>query len=245
MKTINLRKFYGSVYKTDTFIELPDEIADALESGERIEHYSGQKIREHTYSIDYSPEIEYHFPNQEPSAEEILLAKEQKERMVLMLQCLQEALATLTPMQKRRLEARFAAAMKYREIADEENVSMTSITTTVRDSVLKLRDYFIKHGWLESPKEATVCTRVAPRKRIRKKIRQLENQQKILLNRQRDMERRVRTRRLIEHGAILESVFPELAVLPGEQVKAFLLALSRLPEAAELLKNTVKNEATE
>ena len=32
MKTINLRKFYGSVYKTDTFIELPDEIADALES---------------------------------------------------------------------------------------------------------------------------------------------------------------------------------------------------------------------
>lgn len=110
-------------------------------------------------------------PNQEPSAEEILLAKEQKERMVLMLQCLQEALATLTPMQKRRLEARFAAAMKYREIADEENVSMTSITTTVRDSVLKLRDYFIKHGWLESPKEATVCTRVAPRKRIRKKTR--------------------------------------------------------------------------
>ena len=59
MKTINLRKFYGSVYKTDTFIELPDEIVDALESGERIEHYSGQKIREHTYSIDYSPEIEY------------------------------------------------------------------------------------------------------------------------------------------------------------------------------------------
>ena len=57
MKTINLRKFYGSVYKTDTFIELPDEIVDALESEERIEHYSGQKIREHTYSIDYSPEI--------------------------------------------------------------------------------------------------------------------------------------------------------------------------------------------
>lgn len=63
--------------------------------------------------------------------------------------------------------------------------------------------------------------------------------------RQSDMERRARTHCLIEHGAILESIFPELAVLPGEQVKAFLLALSRLPEAAELLKNTVKNEATE
>ena len=63
--------------------------------------------------------------------------------------------------------------------------------------------------------------------------------------RQSDMERRARTHCLIEHGAILESIFPELAVLPGEEVKAFLLALSRLPEAAELLKNTVKNEATE
>ena len=63
--------------------------------------------------------------------------------------------------------------------------------------------------------------------------------------RQSDMERRARTHCLIEHGAILESVFPELAVLPGEQVKAFLLALSHLPEAAELLKNTVRNEATE
>ena len=85
----------------------------------------------------------------------------------------------------------------------------------------------------------------AKQEQVLKKIRQLENRQKILLNRQSDMERRARTRRLIEHGAILESVFPELAALPDEQVKAFLLALSRLPEAAELLKNTVKNEATE
>ena len=69
------------------------------------------------------------------------------------------------------------------------------------------------------------------KEQIMKKIRQLENQQKILLNRQSDMERRARTRRLIEHGAILES--------------AFLLALSRLPEATELLKNTVENETTE
>ena len=85
----------------------------------------------------------------------------------------------------------------------------------------------------------------AEQEQVLKKIRQLENRQKILLNRQSDMERRARTRRLIEHGAILESVFPTLAALPGEEVKVFLLALSRLPEAAELLKNTVKNEATE
>ncbi len=36
-------------------------------------------------------------------------------------------------------------------------------------------------------------------------------------------------RRLIEHGAILESIFPALAGLSGKEVKAFLLSLSRLP----------------
>lgn len=54
------------------------------------------------------------------------------------------------------------------------------------------------------------------------KIRQLENRQKILLNRKADAERKARTHRLIEHGAILESVFPEIIPMTGEQVKAFL-----------------------
>lgn len=57
---------------------------------------------------------------------------------------------------------------------------------------------------------------------VRKKIRQLENRQKILLNRKADTERKARTHRLIERGAILESVFPEIVLMTGEQVKAFL-----------------------
>ena len=81
----------------------------------------------------------------------------------------------------------------------------------------------------------------AEQEQVLKKIRQLENRQKILLNRQSDMERRARTRRLIEHGAILESVFPALVTLPGEEVKAFLLSLSRLPGLPELPKSTVGN----
>jgi len=57
---------------------------------------------------------------------------------------------------------------------------------------------------------------------VRKKIRQFENRQKILLNRKADAERKARTHRLIERGAILESVFPEIVPMSGEQVKAFL-----------------------
>lgn len=57
---------------------------------------------------------------------------------------------------------------------------------------------------------------------VREKIRQLENRQKILLNRKADAERKTRTHRLIERGAILESVFPEIVPMTGEQVRFFL-----------------------
>ncbi len=74
----------------------------------------------------------------------------------------------------------------------------------------------------------------AEKERREKEIRQLENRQKILLNKQHDAQRRLRTRRLIERGAILEGVLPLTPDLPGEEVKAFLIALSHLPGAAEL-----------
>ena len=75
----------------------------------------------------------------------------------------------------------------------------------------------------------------------RKEVRQLENQQKILLNRIRKEERHARNHRLIVHGAIMEGVFPFTASMEGEAIKAFLIALSRLPgasEAADLAQKT-------
>ena len=75
------------------------------------------------------------------------------------------------------------------------------------------------------------------RENVLKEIRQLENRQKILENKQRNEERKSRTRRLIERGAILEGVFPLAPGLSGVEVKAFLIALSHLPGAAELTAN--------
>ena len=77
---------------------------------------------------------------------------------------------------------------------------------------------------------------------VEKKIGQLQNQQKILLNRKRSEERRERTHRLIGRGAILEAVFPAVVEMEGEEIKAFLIALSRLPGARELAEKTLKNE---
>ena len=78
-----------------------------------------------------------------------------------------------------------------------------------------------------------------------KEIYQLQNKQKILLNRIRGEERRARNHRLIQHGLILEGVFPTVVTTDGESVKAFLIALSRLPGAQELEKKTLNDGATE
>ena len=59
-------------------------------------------------------------------------------------------------------------------------------------------------------------------KSIQAELKQLENRHKILLNRKHKEERRERTHRLIEQGAILESVFPEVAAMTGDEVKGFL-----------------------
>ena len=78
-----------------------------------------------------------------------------------------------------------------------------------------------------------------------KEIYQLQNKQKILMNRLRKEERNARTSRLCRHGAILEGVFPTTITEDGESVKAFLIALSRLPGARELEEKMLNGGGTE
>ena len=82
------------------------------------------------------------------------------------------------------------------------------------------------------------------REKVLKEIRQREIRKTILENKQRNEERRVRTRRLIERGAILEGIFSLPPNLSGVEVKAFLIALSHLPGAAELTANVSKSRDT-
>ena len=75
---------------------------------------------------------------------------------------------------------------------------------------------------------------------VEKKIGQLQNRQKILLNKKRSEEHRARTHRLIGRGAILEGIFPAVVEMEGEEVKAFLIALSNLPGAWETAQKAQK-----
>ena len=75
-----------------------------------------------------------------------------------------------------------------------------------------------------------------------KKLSQLQNRKKILLNRVRGEERRTRNHRVIQHGLLLEGVFPAAINANGETIRAFLIALSRLPGATELAEKTLDAE---
>ena len=59
------------------------------------------------------------------------------------------------------------------------------------------------------------------REKVLKEIQQLENRKKILENKQRNEERRVRTRRLIERGAILEGISRWLPAFQAQMSKNF------------------------
>ena len=69
----------------------------------------------------------------------------------------------------------------------------------------------------------------------KKKVSQYRNQEKMILNKARDKERRNRTRRLIEHGAILESIFP-VKNMDGGELTALLTEISLLPVVSKMLE---------
>ena len=162
MKTINLKKYYYPICKKDTFVEVPDEVADAIVEESRAENANDAKQHYHCYSLDASPGIEHHFPEQVISPEDILMEKEtereQEAAHALMMERLREALAT-----------RFWEGKQFKEIAEAEGFTTSAAIVTVRNAIIKLQKYYIKRGWMKPPKEKAICTKTAPPKRNRKK----------------------------------------------------------------------------
>lgn len=69
-------------------------------------------------------------------------------------------------------------------------------------------------------------------------IRQLQNRKKKLLNQKKAEERKARTHRLIERGAILESLLEQPERYSNEQIKDLLETALQTPQAREFLRRT-------
>ena len=109
MTTINLRELYPW-YTEDTFIEVSDEVAAFLEEDKRLQINYAQYIRDNKafYSLDVGDGIEAEALNLPEQPDEVL------ERMELE-RLLQEALAQLTPAQRRRVLAHFVEGRSDRK----------------------------------------------------------------------------------------------------------------------------------
>ena len=85
----------------------------------------------------------------------------------------------------------------------------------------------------------------AEQQKVQAQIQQLENRNKILLNREADAKRRARNHRLIEHGAVLESMIPVTKDMSGEEVKALLVKLISLPGAEQITRRAERENVAE
>ena len=152
MAIINLRRYYPH-YPKNKFLEVPDEVAAALEEGRRMEHrQDNRRAYYHVYSMDCTPAIENHAMFLVLSPEELLIQDEDEAAAELVLANLAAAIAQLSPIQARRLHARYALKKKYREIGADEGVTGSCAAKSVTNAVTKLQKFFIKNGWM--PKEA-------------------------------------------------------------------------------------------
>ena len=70
----------------------------------------------------------------------------------LMLERLADAMLLLSPIQARRLHARYALKWKVREIAADEGVCGSCAADSVNSAVRRLKKFFQKNGWM--PQEA-------------------------------------------------------------------------------------------
>ncbi len=150
MTVINLKRYYYPLVKTDVFVEVPDEIADALLHLRREENNRKSKMFYHKayFSLDCEDGIENDAIGwAQPSPEDYMIQAEDEAAQELLLEHLWEAIGQLTPTQARRLHMRYMLEMKYREIAEAEGISPTQASDSVRRAVKKLQKYFKKWKW--------------------------------------------------------------------------------------------------
>ncbi len=138
MKIINLRDYYP-FYSTDVFLEVSDEVASFLEDEKRLQINYAQYIRDNKafYSLDVGDGIEAEALNLPEQPDEVL------ERMELE-RLLQEALAQLTPAQRRRVLAHFVEGRSQLEIAASEGVVKSTVSEAISRGRKNLRNFLKK-----------------------------------------------------------------------------------------------------
>ena len=140
MTIINLRDFYYW-YTQDEYIEVSDDVAEALRASVRSEAAYTERARYNKayYSLDADDGIEYSACLHELTPDEVLELKERFCRLWNALNCLPE-------IQGRRVDAHFILGMTYREIAQAEGVDKSSVRESVLGGLKSMKKYLQKNS---------------------------------------------------------------------------------------------------
>lgn len=144
MTTINLRKYYYPAYKTDLFVEVSDEVAEAMKHFDRqMNNYQRRTVYHRAYySLDAYDWAENYALEHSKSPEEILVEREEQAAQRQLLAALPEAFSYATPLQARRVRAYFVAGSLQREIASAEAVDGSKVCTAIKRGLRNMRRYF-------------------------------------------------------------------------------------------------------
>ena len=139
MTIINLRDFYYW-YTQDEYIEVSDDVAEALRASVRSEAAYTERARYNKayYSLDADDGIEYSACLHELTPDEVLELKERFCRLWNALNCLPE-------IQGRRVDAHLILGKSYRQIAREEGVDKCAVRRSVKSGITHMKKYLRKN----------------------------------------------------------------------------------------------------
>ena len=131
MKYINLRELYPDVYKTDTLVEVTEEVFAVIQASDRAEDAYKRRMYRYKaqYSLDCNNGIEKVVMVQPPTPEEILEDKQLREQLYA-------AVMALPDKQAKRIYAHFYLGMTpCGDICGEKSTMQILIPCSVRNSL--------------------------------------------------------------------------------------------------------------
>ena len=136
MTIINLRDFYYW-YTQDEYIEVSDDVAEALRASVRSEAAYTERARYNKayYSLDADDGIEYSACLHELTPDEVLELKERFCRLWNALNCLPE-------IQGRRIDAHIILGISIKEIAEADGVHEESVRQSIKRGLERMKKTF-------------------------------------------------------------------------------------------------------
>ena len=127
MKYINLRELYPDVYKTDTLVEVTEQVFAVIQASDRAEDACKRRMYRYKaqYSLDCNNGIEKVVMVQPPTPEEILEDKQLREQLYA-------AVMALPDKQAKRIYAHFYLGMTPKEIAQAEDIDLSWVYKSIK-----------------------------------------------------------------------------------------------------------------